>query len=66
MSVQNQHHNISKLAVTPLPANKLFSSFGSTEPESRTLLAAAAEFFASTKAANSREFLAKSRQTGGE
>ena len=66
MTVQNLYHSTSNLAVTPLPANKLLPGFGSTATESKTLLTAAAEFFASMKAASSREFLAKSRQTGGE
>jgi len=66
MIVRNLHDNSSKLASNPVPAGKLFPAFGSTGIDSKTLLAAAAEFFGSASSGKSQEFLANNRQTGGE
>jgi hypothetical protein len=63
---QNLHHDASKLAFTPMPASKPFPRSGSPESESRTLLAAAAEFFSALGTENSRGFLDGKKQTGGE
>jgi hypothetical protein len=63
---QTMLHDTNKLALIPPLESTVTAGFGSDEVDSKSLLAAATEFFESMGASNSREFLAKHRQTGGE
>jgi hypothetical protein len=63
---QTMHHDTNKFALIPQFESKVIAGFGNDEADSKSLLAAATEFFESMGASNSREFLAKHRQTGGE
>ena len=63
---QTMHHATNKMAQIPPFESAEIADFGNDGADSKSLLAAATEFFESMSASNSREFLAKNRQTGGE
>lgn len=66
MFEQSMHQDTNKLALIPAAESSVIADFGNDAADSKSLLAAATDFFESMNASNSRDFLAKHRQTGGE